>query len=84
MIQLLARRVTDSHERTAAVELVALHQELAKLGFTRKEQKHPDNCTPASPDATFRDTALSPVQRAAQVVRDMRRWLGLRPANGRQ
>ena len=35
---LLARRVTDSHERQAAVELVALRQELAKLGFRRKER----------------------------------------------
>jgi len=35
---LLARRVTDSHERQAAVELVALRQELAKLGFSRTER----------------------------------------------
>jgi len=35
---LLARRVTDSHERQAAVELVALRQELAKLGFSRSER----------------------------------------------
>jgi hypothetical protein len=34
----LARRVTDSHERQAAVELVALRQELANLGFHRLEQ----------------------------------------------
>ena len=30
---LLARRVTDSHERKAAVELQALRDDLAKLGF---------------------------------------------------
>jgi len=35
---LLARRVTDSHERQAAVELVALRQELVKLGFSRSER----------------------------------------------
>ena len=35
---LLARRVTDSHERQAAVELVALRQELAKLGFSRTDR----------------------------------------------
>lgn len=34
---LLARRVTDAHERQAAVELAALRDELAKLGFVRKE-----------------------------------------------
>ena len=34
---LLARRVTDSHERKAAVELQALRDDLAKLGFVRKE-----------------------------------------------
>jgi hypothetical protein len=33
-----AQGVTDSHERQAAVELVALRQELAKLGFSRTEQ----------------------------------------------
>ena len=35
--ELLARRVTDSHERKAAVELQALRDDLAKLGFVRKE-----------------------------------------------
>ena len=35
---LLARRVTDSHERKAAVELQALRDDLAKLGFVRKER----------------------------------------------
>ena len=35
---LLARRVTDSHERKAAVELQALRDDLAKLGFTRKRR----------------------------------------------
>jgi conjugative relaxase-like TrwC/TraI family protein len=35
--ELLARRVTDTHERIAAVELVALRQELAKLGFIRNK-----------------------------------------------
>src|SRR5207302_3277179 len=33
---LLARRVTDSHERKAAVELQALRDDLAKLGFIRE------------------------------------------------
>ena len=35
---LLARRVTDSHERKAAVELQALRDDLAKLGFVRQER----------------------------------------------
>src|SRR5208282_6804077 len=34
---LLARRVTDSHERQAAVELVALRQELVRLGFVPRQ-----------------------------------------------
>jgi hypothetical protein len=92
--ELLARRVTDSHERQAAVELVALRQELAKLGFIRKEvlahgqqlkEKAP------SPGEDFRKVAvrqhrpmratrltrLSPVQLLANLVQDVRRWLGL-------
>ena len=36
--ELLARRVTDSHERKAAVELQALRDDLAKLGFVRRQQ----------------------------------------------
>ncbi len=36
--ELLSRRVTDSHERQAAVELLALRQELAKLGFSRTDR----------------------------------------------
>jgi hypothetical protein len=88
--ELLARRVTDSHERKAAVELTELRQELARLGFTRKE-------TPAPPvsealrndfrtvrpmrspmaNRLHRITRLSPVQKLAQIVEDVRRWLGL-------
>ena len=89
--ELLARRVTDSHERKAAVELQALRDDLAKLGFTRKPEM------PASPavavrndfrmvrsmrsvaasreDRPQRATRLSPVQRLAQVVKDLRRWV---------
>ena len=89
--ELLARRVTDSHERKAAIELQALRDDLAKLGFTRKPE------TPASPAAAVRNdfrtvrsmrsvaagredhpqraTRLSPVQRLAQVVKDLRRWV---------
>jgi ATP-dependent exoDNAse (exonuclease V) alpha subunit len=83
--ELLARRVTDTHERTAAIELMALHQELAKLGFTPKERLEK---LAAPPMVSFRKddfrtvrplraTRLSPVQRLAQVVADIRRWLGL-------
>ena len=89
--ELLARRVTDSHERKAAIELQALRDDLAKLGFTRKPE------TPVSPavavpndfrtvrpmrsvlagraDHPQRATRLSPVQRLAQAVKDFRRWL---------
>src|SRR5208283_3653820 len=37
--ELLARRVTDSHERKAAVELQGLRDDLAKLGFLRQPQQ---------------------------------------------
>jgi conjugative relaxase-like TrwC/TraI family protein len=89
--ELLARRVTDSHERKAAIELQALRDDLAKLGFTRKPE------TPAPPavavqndfrmvrpmrsvaagraDHPQRASRLSPVQRLAQAVKDFRRWL---------
>jgi conjugative relaxase-like TrwC/TraI family protein len=81
--ELLARRVTDTDERTAAVELVALRQELAKLGFTRKEQEtttQPPSSTAGRqhrPTRALRITRLSPVRRLAQAVEDVRRWLGL-------
>ena len=90
--ELLARRVTDSHERKAAIELQALRDELAKLGFTRNKPE-----TPVSPAVAVRNdfrtvrpmrsvaagredhpqraTRLSPVQRLAQAVKDLRRWL---------
>ena len=89
---LLARRVTDSHERKAAVELQALRDDLAKLGFVRKEQlKEKVLAHDQPPVAAMRQdfravrpmrqtratrlTRLAPVQRLAQVVEDVRRWL---------
>ena len=90
---LLARRVTDSHERKAAVELQALRDDLAKLGFVRKEQLEGKNCAagggrsatvavrqcvPMRQTRATRLTRLAPVQRIAQVVEDVRRWLGER------
>ena len=89
---LLARRVTDSHERKAAVELQALRDDLAKLGFIRKERleektrvagrwpsrKISAPCARCVRRGRTRLTRLSPVQRLAQVVEDVRRWLGER------
>ncbi len=91
--ELLARRVTDTHERTAAVELLALHQELAKLGYTPKEKLEkliaPPTVAVCKDDfrtvRPMRDlmprlrrlTRLSPVQRVIQLVENARRWLGL-------
>jgi ATP-dependent exoDNAse (exonuclease V) alpha subunit len=89
--ELLARRITDSHERKAAVELTELRQELVRLGF---KPKACENTTPPTvalrkdfrtvrsmrmPMANRRHhiTRLSPVQKLAQVVEDVRRWLGL-------
>lgn len=81
---LLARRVSDSHERKAAVELQALRDDLAKLGFIRKLQQLQANTTPVDSRAVrpmrqservSRPTRLSPVQRLAQTMADVRRWL---------
>jgi len=86
---LLARRVSDSHERKAAVELQALRDDLVKLGFVRKLQQPqnntaPSNTTPEDSRAVrpmrqtarvSRRTRLSPVQRLTQTVEDVRRWL---------
>ena len=89
--ELLARRVTDSHERKAAVELQALRDNLAKLGFVPKPQTKallpvpvantpPDFRTarPVRPMRPTRFTRLPPVQRLAQMVEEIARWLGER------
>jgi hypothetical protein len=89
---LLARRVRDSHERKAAVELQALRDGLATLGFIprqeRLEEKAPSpamdmrqdfrTVRPMRQTRATRLTRLAPVQRLAQVVEDLRRWLGER------
>ena len=80
--ELLARRVTDSHERKAAVELEALRDELAKLGFVRRKPLEEGNAVPVAGvvrrHRPTRFTRLSPVQRLAQVVEEITRWLGER------
>jgi conjugative relaxase-like TrwC/TraI family protein len=87
--ELLAHRVTDSNERKAAVELQGLRDDLAKLGFLRQPQQEQDTVVPATmagqdfgtvrtmrqSPRVFRATRLSPVQRLAQVVEDVHRWL---------
>ena len=82
--ELLARRITDSHERKAAVELQALRDDLAKLGFTRKENKKISQSLPVAvhqnrPRREFRQrraTRLrSRLRLVAQVVEDVRRWV---------
>jgi hypothetical protein len=90
---LLARRVTDSHERKAAVELQALRDGLAKLGFIPRQEQLKENPITSATVAVRKDfrtvrpmrqtrgtrlTRLAPVQRLAQVVEDVRRWLGER------
>ena len=85
--ELLARRVTDSHERKAAVELQALRDDLAKLGFIprRKQGPEADSQTRQEngqrlmrvirPMRLMRATRLSAVQRLAQVADNIRRWM---------
>jgi hypothetical protein len=90
--ELLARRVTDSHERKAAVELQALRDDLVRLGFVRGrkptvEDPTVDRLSPeitrqesgsriALPMRAARATRLSPVQHMANLVEDVRRRLG--------
>jgi hypothetical protein len=88
--ELLARRVTDSRERKAAVELQALRDEMAKLGFIRREQPerkmgpataHQDLRTVRTVRETgraMRPTRMAPTQRLAQIVADTRRWINER------
>jgi hypothetical protein len=88
--ELLARRVTDSHERKAAVELTELRQELAKLGFTPKEPPEEETVPPmvaarqdfrtvrpmrSAVTRLHRVTRLPMVQRFAQIVENIRRWV---------
>jgi conjugative relaxase-like TrwC/TraI family protein len=80
---LLARRVTDSHTRKAAVELQGLRDGLAKLGFVRQERLEEKTAPPVVEDfhavrqrRPMRQTRLSTVQRLATAVEDVRRWLG--------
>jgi len=88
--ELLARRVTDSHERKAAIELTELRQELAKLGFKRKQPPDEETGPPTvALRADFRTvrpmrsamprlhrvTRLPVVQRLAQIVENVRRWV---------
>lgn len=83
---LLARRVTDSHERKAAVELQGLHDDLARLGLAPRpattqqlKEKMPSPATrfrTVRPMRVTRATRISPVQRLVQVVEELARWLG--------
>lgn len=90
---LLARRVTDSHERKAAVELQALRDELARLGFVPRQEQLKEKALLPEEDSgkaavrqhrpmrqtrATRLTRLAPVQRLAQVVEELRRWLAQR------
>ena len=83
--ELLARRVTDSHERKAAVELQALRDDLVRLGFVPSRKPTVEDSTVGclSPEKTqqesgfriARSTRLSPVQRMANLVEEVRRRL---------
>jgi hypothetical protein len=88
--ELLARRVTDSRERKAAVELQALRDDMAKLGIVRREQPegkmgpataHQDLRTVRTVRETgraMRPTRVAPTQRLAQIIADTRRWINER------
>jgi hypothetical protein len=79
---LLARRVTDSHTRKAAVELQALRDGLAKLGFIPKERLEEKASPSVREDfhavrqrRPMRQTRLSTVQRLALVVENARQQI---------
>lgn len=86
--ELFARRVTDSHERKAAIELQALRDGLASLGFIRREAAAQQNSSPPvrqrfRPTRPMRGIArltrfnrLAPIQQLAQSVEQLRRWVG--------
>ncbi len=85
---LLALRVTDSHERQAAIELQALRDDLAKLGFRAPQQLKEELASPVVNELRamrrvreMRVTRLSPVQRLANFVENVRRqldeWFGI-------
>ena len=80
--ELLARRVTDSHERKAAVELQALRDELARLGFVRRPEAEPGGTRRKETEEVqrretnrlpMRDAHFAALQRIAQVADDVRR-----------
>jgi conjugative relaxase-like TrwC/TraI family protein len=92
--ELLTRRVTDSRERKAAVELQALRDDLSKLGFIRREPVKDETTSPTTagrattvrqdfravrpmrPTRLSRASLLPHVQRIAQAVEQVRRWVG--------
>ena len=86
--ELLARRVTDTHQRKAAIELQALRDGLASLGFIRSERKEEKNVSPVAREdfrtvrpmremtRVMRFNPLAPVQRLAQTMEQLRRWIG--------
>ncbi len=89
--ELLARRVADTHERKAAIELQPLRDELARLGFIRKEVPEQRAALPMvagrhhrpmRSTRPMRHTRLSPAQRIANFLEDVRRRFGdvFRPA----
>jgi hypothetical protein len=82
--------VTDSRERKAAVELQALRDDMAKLGFVRRERPE-GKMGPAiahhdlravravrETDRAMRPTRMTPTQRLGQIVADTRRWINER------
>jgi conjugative relaxase-like TrwC/TraI family protein len=89
-VELLARRVTDSHERKAAVELQGLRDSLAKLGFLPQRKLEPEVRRQMAtaddsrlwrtirPLREMRLSRLSPVQQFAQAAEEVRRWISER------
>jgi conjugative relaxase-like TrwC/TraI family protein len=98
--ELLARRVGESHERKAAVELQALRDDLVKLGFVPGRKLAVNDSTTeclslemsrqesgfrtACSKRITRGTRLSPVQRKGNLVEEVRRRLSEVLGSGQQ
>lgn len=78
--ELLQRRIGDSHERTAAVELVKLREALAKQGFTPRQRIEPqppqlkEKEVPRVRGTRPTRQSLSLPQRLAKIARDFKDW----------
>jgi hypothetical protein len=88
--ELLQRRIADSNERTAAVELVKLREALAEKGFGRRQRIEAEPRKEAAKEKIRRDIAPRPrfvrpvrstrlrlpiTQRLSAMAREFKNWI---------